>query len=331
MKFRATLRKFLLRFALVALGLFVGLAIAEVLVRIFVPHAMDYVIPRGTAVMDRTFGWKLQPHSRGLHHSQYFDVEYAINSLGIRDPEREPSKATETRRYLLYGDSQIFGWGIPVEKRFSDLIDQRLPEVEIWNCGVYAYGLDQEILMYEARVPNVPADEVIFWVSNVTLNRTRLGYMGGKHKPRFEVRADGSLALVPIPLRKAMVTQFLYRMLSPFHLPQVVLRQLKGLRNRIRQAEAQSAAESGLTELDKKLLLKAQALARERQHAMTVLSEISGKRRDELRGFCTENEIGFMAIQLPPWEARVIGEQDRHWNQETNRLIAEQLAPLFRR
>ena len=85
-----------------------------------------------------------------------------------------------------------------------------------------------------------------------------------------------------------------------------------------------------LGELEKKLLLRALALAQEREHTTTVLAAVSGKRRDDLSRFCTENGVGLIEIRLPPPGIRTIGEDDPHWSQETHRLIAEQLTPLFR-
>ena len=54
------------------------------------------------------------PGAEGIHHSRYFDVTYSINALGLRDGPRTIVKHLGTDRILLYGDSVIFGWGIPM-------------------------------------------------------------------------------------------------------------------------------------------------------------------------------------------------------------------------
>ncbi len=112
-------------FCLVLVGLCISLFLAEGLVRIFSPHSRDHVIPGGLFNIDDYLGWKLRAGKSTIHHSRYFDVVYTINSLGFRDKPRNVLKDENVYRILLYGDSQIFGWGVPEDKRFSNLIENK--------------------------------------------------------------------------------------------------------------------------------------------------------------------------------------------------------------
>lgn len=62
-----------------------------------------------------------------------------LNSLGYRDREFQPAKPDGAYRIAALGDSFTFGQGIDEEKRFSNLIAERLkarqPAVEVLNFG----------------------------------------------------------------------------------------------------------------------------------------------------------------------------------------------------
>jgi len=320
------LKKFLLRGSLLALGLISSLVIAEIVVRVFYPHTMDSVIPGELAVMDERLGWKLRPMAQTQHETRYFKVDYAISPLGIRDNKTESAKPRGTRRYLLYGDSQIFGWGVNIEERFSNLIEKELPNVEIWNCGVYAYGLDQEYLFYRDTTFGAEADNVVLWVSEVTLERMSLGSKGGKQKPRLRVSPDGKLTSYGISLSRAKATKTLYSLIRTFYLPHFVLAMIEGATHTDVPCEP-----SGLSELAKAVLSQAQRLSRERGQTLSVLSALDGPRLDELRQFCGENEIELMTIKVGTSATEIFGNDDPHWTPASHASIASQLLPQFQK
>jgi hypothetical protein len=88
----------------------------------FYPECRDHVLPSGLYETDNYLGWRLAKEKSGNHHSKYFDVIYTTNSLGFRDKERIIQKEYDKFKILLYGDSQIFGWGVSAEERFSNLL-----------------------------------------------------------------------------------------------------------------------------------------------------------------------------------------------------------------
>src|SRR5204862_5414777 len=145
--------------------------------RLFFPHARDGVIPGRFFTIDDDLGWRMRPERTAVHHTRYFDVEYATDALGYRDTGSTPASPS---RYsmLLYGDSLVFGWGIPRGKRFSDLLER--DGLRIFNHGVPGYGLDQEVVAYEKET--LHADEAWMFVGASTLRRIHTGYLYGKYK-----------------------------------------------------------------------------------------------------------------------------------------------------
>lgn len=79
--------------------------------RIFFPHSRDHIIPGGLFNMDADLGWSFNKGENSRHKTKSFDVEYKINHLGYRDSERATEKKSGLKRVLVYGDSQVFGWG----------------------------------------------------------------------------------------------------------------------------------------------------------------------------------------------------------------------------
>jgi hypothetical protein len=212
-----------------------ALLLAEVLVRIFFPHSRDH-ISRGLLESDSLLGWSLVPGSRTTHRLSYFEVLYEVNELGFRDEPRRPT-ADGRRRVLLYGDSQIFGWGVPAAERFSNLIERRQPLVQIWNLGVPGYGLDQQILAYERDGGSWNADEVVFFVSSSTLERTFYDFKYNRPKPRFVLGDGGALTLIPPRFagkeKQARLIDAVYRAFGWMYLLHFVDLRLRTVKERI--------------------------------------------------------------------------------------------------
>lgn len=271
------------------------------------------------------------------HHSHYFNAVYTINSLGFRDKPRNVLKDKNVYRILLYGDSQIFGWGVPEDKRFSNLIENQRRHLEIWNLAVPGYGLDQEILSYERDGKPLNADEVIFFVSGNTLERTRYNYIYKKHKPMFVIDETGTLQLISIPKEKAATTSLLYKILSPMYLPYFLERRSEMLkdvlkkssysRNRGTNTESIIPRER-MGDFEKKMFIMAKNMALERKQRITILAELPKAKSKDLEDFCNQNEIGFLKIAFDDNNEKqglVFGKYDYHWNLQGHKLVAQQL------
>jgi hypothetical protein len=326
-----TFKRHLLQYFLVLIGFCVALLLAEGFVRVYYPYSRDHVIPGGLFEIDDYLGWKLAEGKTAIHHSRYFEATYRINTFGYRSKPRKLSKDEDKYRILLYGDSQIFGWGILAEQRFSNLIETQKPHLEIWNLAVPGYGLDQEVLSYEKQGQLLNADEVIFTVSRATLHRARYDYIYRKHKPKFVIDESGSLRLVRVQQGTNVWTRLFYRVLNPLYLPYFVDRRLAMLKRTPKQAgdaPDQKTAEGSdeIGELDKRILDRARNLARERKHQMTIIADLTKTSGKDLKKFCDQNGIGFLQIILPKEDPDIVfGKHDGHWNPQAHELITEQL------
>jgi hypothetical protein len=302
-------------------GCCLALLIAEGAVRLLVPHARDYVLPAGLLRMDADLGWRLTPNARGRHRSRYFDVVYAVNDDGFRDPPWVETKAN-VFRILVYGDSQVFGWGIEAGKRFTDLVTLEEPRLELRNLGVPGYGLDQEVLLYEYATPSTAVNEVFFFVSNATLQRTLLARAYQKPKPRFVVGANGSLSVTRISAGADLSTDVLYRALSPFYLPYFLERMLAS-RQPAASPQTKGASPESFGPLQRAIIDHAIALGRERGHRITLLVFLPQDVAAEVVRFADQRGAGSMTIAFPI-DVR-FGEHDGHFNPVAHAMIAAQL------
>ena len=316
---------------LVLAGCCIALFLAEGFVRVYYPDSRDHVVPGGLFEIDDYLGWKLAKGKTATHHSRYFEATYRINSLGYRDKPRNLQKEREVYRILLYGDSQIFGWGTPAEKRFSNLIEEQQPQLEMLNLAVPGYGIDQEVLSYEQQGQLLNADEVFFFVSRATLDRVRYDYIYRKQKPKFIVDQNKGLRLVRIQRETSVWTGLLYEVLSPLYLPYFVDRRLAMLKQSPEQADDEpdqkTALESDvISELQKKILERAGNLAHERKQRISIITDLPETAGNDLEIICDQMGIGLLRLPIPKEDPDFrFGEHDAHWNPRAHWLISEQL------
>ena len=305
------------------------------MVRIFAPHTRDGVVPGGMFEIDSQLGWKLKPAIERRHHTRSFDVVYSINSMGYRDPPRPAARAIDKRRVLLFGDSYVFGWGVAQDQRTSSFVEAAAPSTEVWNMAVPGYGLDQEILSYELNPGSLSATDVIFYVSTYTLARTQFSFIFKKNKPRFVVDSAGQLELVPIRESSSTRVSVVYRILSPLYLPYFVNEQIRRVKGRdsvrARMRDESLPVLPDIVRLEKALLLKARAIADNRNQTMFVLATLPEPSAKDLKDFCDQNRI---TLVMTPWAATpsnlVLGKYDGHWNPRAHRLVAALLLSRLR-
>jgi hypothetical protein len=315
------------------LGLFlaaclVALAGAEMAVRVFAPHARDHVLPGGLLEMDEDLGWRLTPGRVGVHRSRYFEVEYRSNALGFRDAERARRKSPDVYRVLVYGDSQVFGWGVPAERRFTNLLENRTESLELWNLAVPGYGLGQQVVAFETRGHALGGDEVVFLVSPWTLLRVPFAHIFRKPKPRFRLDEGGRLRLDPVDTRSRVVSGRLYALLSRFYLPYFLDRRLQALRRPRRPEGPRARTLGGLfDERAGRILLRAQGVARRRGQRVRLLASFPEPGVPaELERFGAEHGMDVLPIVLDPTDRSLIfGPHDPHWNTRGHARVAAQL------
>lgn len=71
-----------------------------------------------------------------------FSVQYSFNSKKFRDKEYSYEKDPDYTRMVMFGDSFTFGEGVPYGKRFSDIAEDNINNLEILNFGDPGISLD---------------------------------------------------------------------------------------------------------------------------------------------------------------------------------------------
>jgi len=330
------MKRFLKSALLVFLGLLIGLGLAEVAVRILAPHSKDRVTPPGMFAIDSTLGWKLQPGYERRHSTRYFDVEYSVNSLGFRDRERTVPKPDSVRRLLLFGDSHVFGWGIPHGQRFSDVVEASTRNLEIWNMAVPGYGFDQAVIAYLAASDSIPATGAILYVSKATLNRMNFNVLFSKPKPRFRLDAAGRASISPPALRSTALADRLYRIFSPFYLPYFVegqaIRLFAGDLAIKLGSRDMFPVDSATMSLAKAVLMRAKENAAAHGHELYVIAALPDSSSREFGRFATSNGVTYLPTgwAIPP-VGMMFGPADHHWTPRLHDQIGKRFAPILAR
>ena len=167
---------------------------------------------------DPLIGYRYVPNSRSrLPRPGGGEYEIAINSAGIRsNREYTKEKPPGVFRILVFGDSYAAGQFVSNDQRFTELLERRVPGLEVINFALEGTGTDQQLLMYENVGREYEHDVVMVFpfLQNIRRNmvEARVARDPETHeevlrpKPRFEL-VDGRLRLrnVPVPDRREVV------------------------------------------------------------------------------------------------------------------------------
>ena len=178
----------------------VGLAILDLAYRGYLSyfrHTMS-VVPRKVGQFDPDLGWSLKPNSQAVSH-RFGEIEYKVNSKGLRDDEHEYRKPPGGKRIVIVGDSRTFGFGVPIKKHFTRLLEGYCADTEVINLGVSGYGVDQELLVLQSEGMKYDPDLVIAYVAHYGNNRHMHTNRFGREKPKFELTDTLELTNQPVP------------------------------------------------------------------------------------------------------------------------------------
>jgi hypothetical protein len=145
-------------------------------------------------------GWFPRPSAAKIQRSLR-RTTVRTNSLGFRGGEWAEDGR---RRLLVIGDSFVWGAEVEEDERFTNLLQQRLPDWQVLNAGVAGYSTDQEYLLLQADwdIFKPAAVLLIFCGANDPFANSR-NYMYGQYKPYFEFPA-GRLLLRGVPVRRGI-------------------------------------------------------------------------------------------------------------------------------
>jgi hypothetical protein len=184
------------RLLLLAFGCFVGLAIAELALRV---ARVSFPLPYQP---DSHCGARLRPG-----FAAWFTKEgrayVRINSAGMRDQEHSLHKPPGTVRIAVLGDSYAEAVQVPLEATFWSVLGRELERqqtfgavrVEVLNFGVSGYGTGQELQMLRHYVWPYEPDIILlaFLAGNDVRNNSRR-LEPDQVRPFFDLR-EGALVL----------------------------------------------------------------------------------------------------------------------------------------
>lgn len=151
---------------------------------------------RGT-VFDPALGWRMLPNVTKVGRWWSADEPARTNALGWRDAEFTLERRPGLRRVVALGDSFTFGVAVDYGERFTELLEELAPDLEVLNLGVNAYGTDQELLLLENEGLRYRPDVVLLTVflgNDLEDIRHSRGF--GQPRPWFEL-VNGELRLHP--------------------------------------------------------------------------------------------------------------------------------------
>lgn len=95
---------------------------------------------------DEQLGWVPNANVHGSHVREgSFATTFSTNSLGLRDREYPLRKPPGITRIVTIGDSFTWGFGVDDDEVYPERLEALLPDTEVINLGVTAYGLRQSI------------------------------------------------------------------------------------------------------------------------------------------------------------------------------------------
>jgi len=110
------------------------------------------------------------PHEGGGYLVQANEAGFRSNRPFLR--EREPGY----RRVLLFGDSFTAGESVSNRQRYSDLIEARIPALEVYNFGMPGTGTDQQYLIWREFAQGIEHDLVAIAVLVENVRRVTARY-----------------------------------------------------------------------------------------------------------------------------------------------------------
>jgi hypothetical protein len=157
-----------------------------------------------------TIGYRFIPGLKTrVDHTGQCAYLVRANAQGFRaDRDFVVAKPRGVFRVLLFGDSFTAGDGVSNGKRYSDILEQMLPSVEIYNLALPGTGTDQQYLIFREFGAALEYDLVVIAVQVENINRVNARfrqYADDKGqplvyaKPYFRLGADGQLQLLHVP------------------------------------------------------------------------------------------------------------------------------------
>ncbi len=126
---------------LVFFGFLAAFLLAEIYTRL---TEFKSVLPTECRSSDKIIHHKLKPNSNCKYVTPEWNIDYRINSLGLRDRQISKVKPEGFYRILILGDSFVEGQGVDLEetsvKKLENKLNEKYKNVEVINGGVISYS-----------------------------------------------------------------------------------------------------------------------------------------------------------------------------------------------
>jgi hypothetical protein len=189
-----------LRLLLLMLSIVIAVALAEVgLMLFFRSHFVSFEDERTLLYRyDRTLGWFPIANSKDQFLASRV-ITVQNNSEGFRAPERVPN---DKPGLVFLGDSFVWGYDVNAPERFTDKLQERHPEWNVYNFGVSGYGTDQEYLLLQQRFDAYrPRVVFLLYCTETDEDDNSSNLIHGDYYKPYYTMTQGRLELhgVPVP------------------------------------------------------------------------------------------------------------------------------------
>ena len=191
-----------------ALGAFLGVVVSLLLLWLVLEAGLRVVRVPGFAPIvginepHPSLGWTKRTHATTRKKTGEFDVEFAINSVGLRDDADLPqTKPPGERRVLCVGDSFVLGYTVDRDDLFVDLLERSLDSqsapVQVLNGGTEGYATDQELVWLREIGMDFQPDLIVWCFYQNDVYWAGQPQYAGTPKPRFSAQGNAESAAEP--------------------------------------------------------------------------------------------------------------------------------------
>jgi len=109
--------------------------------------------------------YRLRPNARitfgGMRDRLERPVVWQVNAQGFRAEHPVPPRSARFR-IATFGDSEAFGWGVPIESTFQRQMEKIDPRVEVFNLAVPGYNAENVADHLAEFIPVLKPDLVVY-------------------------------------------------------------------------------------------------------------------------------------------------------------------------
>lgn len=203
---------------LVFFGIFLGLLISEIFLRLFRPQRVFSDLPNegpNCYLADPVLYVRYKPGSVCHRQTNEFDIYAKINNLGFRGDRDIDLKHAKGKRVVFVGDSFTFGHGVNTSEAYPEVVGwilgQQGIKIETINAGMEGTELARDYLFLKTDIEKLKPEMVVvgFYLGNDLVEQSFYDWVATdekglptKLKNRADyIDADGTRRQISIPGR----------------------------------------------------------------------------------------------------------------------------------